>query len=147
MRSIQSIEQQHNRGSNVAGIIASAMTRPGAERSPIPAFDRGLGQRFNALLRGGLKMPFERKRRTKSSTGMMTVAEVADQLGVEPPAVLGLIHARRLPAADISSSPGRATWRITPESLKAFLEGGQPAPPTPKTRKRRPEVGRVTAYF
>ena len=53
---------------------------------------------------------------------LLTVRSVANRLGLaKTDAVLRLIHTGELPAANISSGPGRPTWRISEDDLSEFL--------------------------
>jgi len=74
----------------------------------------------------------------------LTVAEVADRLGVTTTLVRRWIHNGELRAIDVSGSPGgkRPTWRITLEAIHAFelRRSFTPPPPPTRRRKQQPEV-------
>lgn len=60
---------------------------------------------------------------------LLTVEEVADELGLKPRSVYGLIKAGDIPASDVarSSSPQGARWRIRRVDLDRFLESRRSA--------------------
>jgi hypothetical protein len=82
---------------------------------------------------------------------MLTVRAVADRLGyahVEP--VLRLITSGALKAANVASSPGRRTWRISEADLSRFISERtySPTAAVPPAKKRKPKAAatQVPAY-
>lgn len=79
---------------------------------------------------------------------MLTATKIRKELGCGKNTVLRLIANGDLPAINISSSPGRATWRIREEDFKAFLDRRSKSPEPEQEeqpRRRRPFDERLAA--
>lgn len=78
--------------------------------------------------------------RTTNHHRRLTVAEVAERLGINTTKVGKFIAAGSLRAVDVSYTPGKGKprWRISIEALAEFeaSRSNAPAPP-PKTRRKR----------
>ena len=85
-----------------------------------------------------------------TSTEYLTVAEVAQRVGVSPDTVLSWLNAGGLRGVDVSRrAEKRARWRVRVEDLDAFLAGRSScaAPAVGRLRKRRGTAGRVIEFF
>jgi excisionase family DNA binding protein len=81
-------------------------------------------------------------------TRLLTVRQVADRLGlVTADAVLRLIHRGDLPAANVSSGPGRPTWRIDPADLAAFIAARRTRPAVAGGRRLRRSQSEVIRFY
>lgn len=82
-------------------------------------------------------------------TPYLTPRQVADLLQLaKPEQVRDLIHSGALPAVNVSSGTKRATWRIDPAALAAFIAARTTSPPAPPLpRRRKPLPMKVTKYF
>jgi hypothetical protein len=70
---------------------------------------------------------------------MLSVREVADQLGTRTHSVLTLIKTGQLRASDISLTPGgRPRWRIDPDDLSLYLARKTFQAPAPRRRRKKP---------
>lgn len=74
---------------------------------------------------------------------------VARMLGINVDKILTWIHTGELRAIDVSTTRGqRPRWRISRESLDAFLTRRSATPPPKKQRRRRkPDSESVTQYY
>jgi len=77
----------------------------------------------------------------------LTVAEAAARLSVGTRLVLRLIAAGKLRAVNVSVSPGRPTWRITPEAVAELEAASHSRTPTPPRRRRRVRPDGVIAFY
>lgn len=69
----------------------------------------------------------------------LSVAQVAERLGIRTHSVLDLIHSGELRASDVSLKPGgRPRWRILPADLEAFLLRRSHLASPPRRRRRKP---------
>ncbi len=76
----------------------------------------------------------------------LTVARIAELLGIRVHGVLSLIHSGELPAVDVSLHPGgKPRWRILPEHFEAFLLRRTHQPRAPRRRRRKAAPART--YF
>jgi excisionase family DNA binding protein len=77
---------------------------------------------------------------------MLTVRDVAARVGVAKLDVdRAWIKSGELRATNISSGPGRPTWRIDPDDLERFLAGRRTRP-TPPRRSRRSDPKVIRFY-
>lgn len=78
---------------------------------------------------------------------LLTVRDVQQRLAIgKPDGVLKLIHAGLLLASNVSAG-ARATWRIDPADLAAFIELRKSKPPAKAERRRkRDALAGVTRY-
>jgi len=82
----------------------------------------------------------------------LTVRHVAQRLNVSRDTVVRWIQNGLLSAVDVgtcsSIGPHRASWRISPESLQAFLKARASRPPVPaRTRRNRAGEHRVIEFI
>jgi excisionase family DNA binding protein len=66
--------------------------------------------------------------RDRAAYAWLTVSEAAGRLRVSNGQVRRLIAAGEISAVDVSSTGGRATWRVGPESLDQFVLRRQTTP-------------------
>ena len=78
------------------------------------------------------------------STHYFTVAEVADRIRLNAPAVLARIHSGEIVASNVSSGTQRPRWRIADEELTRWLTSRQSGPTPRITRRRR--TAAITEY-
>jgi hypothetical protein len=79
---------------------------------------------------------------------LLSVNEVAMMLGFsKPDPVLAMIRSGAIRAHNVASRPGRATWRILPESVEKFLADREFAPTPPSSRGRRKVKTEVVPEF
>lgn len=77
----------------------------------------------------------------------LSVAQVADSLGIRRHGVLALIHSGELLAVDVSLTPGgRPRWRVLSEELERFVlrRTFRKTPPR-RRRSRTPQM--IKQYF
>jgi excisionase family DNA binding protein len=68
----------------------------------------------------------------------LTPPQVAEQLGIEPAKVIGWIRRGELKAANVADRlGGRPRYRISTDSLDAFLNRRQPVQAPPRTHRKR----------
>lgn len=81
------------------------------------------------------------------SSPALSVAQVAERLGVRTHAVLALIRSGELRASDVSLKPGgRPRWRILADDLDAFL-ARRAHEANPPRRRRRRSAAPTKRYF
>ncbi len=80
---------------------------------------------------------------------MLTVREVCGQLALaKPDSILAAIRSGELIATNISSGPGRATWRIDPADLETFLANRRAVPAVKNVKTpRRHKLENVIEFF
>lgn len=73
----------------------------------------------------------------------LTPPEIAKQLRVSSPKVLGWIRRGELSAVNVSDTGFRPRYRVSQQSLDEFLESREVQLPTPRVRRKRqpPEGG------
>jgi hypothetical protein len=82
----------------------------------------------------------------------LSVNDVAKLLGFKKPdPVLALIRSGAIKASNVASRPGRATWRISPESAARFLAEREYVPPAAADRRtrrgrRKAQIENVPSY-
>jgi len=52
----------------------------------------------------------------------LSAQQAADELGLSRPTVTELIRRGDLPATDVSASPNRPRFRLSPDDVRAFIE-------------------------
>lgn len=80
----------------------------------------------------------------ETSKPYLAPPEIAKQLRVSPEKVLGWIRRGELKAVNVSNGHSRPRYRVSQESLDAFLKYREVYPPPPRVRRRRqqpPEGG------
>ena len=117
---------------------------------PVPKYEKppdSAGEIVLAVRMAGLLG--ELSARGKPGDGaLLTAAEVAAQLRVEPDAISAGLATGELPATNVGRGELRPRWRIAQSSLDAFLDRRASRPPAVATRRRRAASGpKVTAYF
>jgi excisionase family DNA binding protein len=76
----------------------------------------------------------------KSGQPLHTVRDVAKLLQVDDEHVLELIHSGKLTASNVGAGSRRPRWRISQQSLDAFLSSRQPKfRPAPRRKPMRNE--------
>jgi excisionase family DNA binding protein len=79
---------------------------------------------------------------------LLTVKDVAEQLGVDQRTVLSLIANKSLAASNIAPrASSRPLWRIRPEAIEAFLALRQTEPKSPPQQRRRQRPPEGTIEF
>ena len=78
------------------------------------------------------------------SSRYLTVAAVADELGLTAHGVLALIHSGTLIASNISTGSKRPRWRIAADELSRWLTSRESVRPIVTRRRHRPS--KVTEY-
>jgi excisionase family DNA binding protein len=78
----------------------------------------------------------------RSTVGPYSVAQVAEQLGVDDGTVVAWIKSGKLKGANIGKGQQRGRYRIQAGALEAFLASRQPEPPTPasQTPRKKPST-------
>lgn len=78
----------------------------------------------------------------------LSVKELCERYGVNEHTVLGWIRSGELKAINVGRRQGakKPRWRITPEALVAFELLRTPAPPMPRTRRRK-QAGEVINFY
>ena len=84
-----------------------------------------------------------------SKCRLLSPPQIARRLGIKASKVIAWINRGELVASNVAaSSAGRPRWRISLESLNAFLQARASKPPAAQRRARRkPKMGGVTEYF
>jgi hypothetical protein len=83
---------------------------------------------------------------TAARPRLLTVPEVARELGVKPQKVRGFIARGDLAAVDMADSPlSRPCLKVRPEDLAAFLESRKICKTLPT--RRRPRLQGIPDYF
>jgi excisionase family DNA binding protein len=78
----------------------------------------------------------------------LTPRQVADRLGLaRTDAILTWIASGHLHAVNVSTGPGRPTWRIASADLDSFLAARRSAPAQTARRSRRPKTPDVIRFF
>lgn len=78
----------------------------------------------------------------------LTVAQVADRLGVAPGKVLGWVGSGELSAIDTSAARNqRPRWRIDPAEFERFLAGRRSTPPAKPARQNRRKLANVIEFI
>jgi predicted site-specific integrase-resolvase len=77
-----------------------------------------------------------------ASTHWLTPPKVAEQFGVAVHKIHQWISSGELVAVNVATSTSsRPVWRISDESLRAFIESRQAQPPVPKPASSRRTTG------
>ena len=78
----------------------------------------------------------------------LTPREIATMLGLtKTDAILSWIADGSLAAVNVSTGPGRPTWRIASADLDSFLAARRSAPAQTARRSRRPKTPDVIRFF
>lgn len=81
------------------------------------------------------------------NTSPLTVAQVAEQLGVGEDVIRGHIAAGRLRAANVGLGTERPRWRIQPEAIEQFLALRTATPAPAARRSSRKAAAGVIQFF
>lgn len=83
---------------------------------------------------------------------MLTVANIADRLGIDDDTVRGWLATKQLRGVNVAKNPNgkKARWRVRETDLEAFLERratGQPSPASTPRRETPKRAGNVIEFF
>jgi hypothetical protein len=78
----------------------------------------------------------------------LSIAQVAERLGIRPKAALALVHSEALKAIDVSVQPSkRPHWKILKEDFERFVETRTFHATPQRRRRRRRQSKELKAYF
>jgi excisionase family DNA binding protein len=78
----------------------------------------------------------------------LSVRDLCERYGVTEHTVLGWIRSGELRAVNVGRKPGakKPRWRITQEALELFEQLRTPAPPLPRTRRKKRPADVIEFY-